>query len=208
MINQIVSDIAFTPAVKAIQSAKGSRQGYAHMEKNGGWKTSITADLAAFLVGQNSFFLATSNGENQPYIQHRGGPKGFLHVLDGKTLAFADYRGNKQYITLGNLSENAKAYIFVMDWMLRQRVKIWGRARVIEDDPELLERVRPASYKAVPERVIIFEIEAWDANCHQHIPQKFDADDVARVLAEKDAKIAALEAEVAALHGERNQRPL
>ncbi|RFB80809.1 pyridoxamine 5'-phosphate oxidase family protein [Methylovirgula sp. 4M-Z18] len=201
MSHAIASDIAFTPAVKAIQSTKGSRAAYAQMEQGGGWRREVTPDFAAFIAAQNSFFFATASADNQPYIQHRGGPKGFLHVLDAKTLAFADYRGNRQYITLGNLSENPKAYMFLMDWMLRQRIKIWGRARVIEDDPALLERVRPEGYKALPERVIVFAIEAWDANCPQHIPQKFDAEDVARVLTEKDAKIAALELQLADLRG-------
>jgi predicted pyridoxine 5'-phosphate oxidase superfamily flavin-nucleotide-binding protein len=193
----ISSDVAFTPAVKAVQARKGSRDAYARVEQNGGWRTGIDDDLAAFLAAQDSLFLATATADGQPYIQHRGGPKGFVKILDNNTLAFADYGGNRQYITQGNLSENPKAYIFVMDFARRRRVKIWGEARVVDDDPALLKSLMPAGYKARPEQVILFKISAWDTNCPQHIPQKFDAADVAAALASRDARIAELEAEVA-----------
>ena len=193
------SDVAFTPAVKAIQARKGSREGYASVEQNGGWRTEIDDKLAGFLAETNSFFLATANAEGQPYIQHRGGPKGFVKVLDKTTLAFADYSGNRQFITQGNLSENPKAHIFVMDYAHRRRVKIWGEARVVDDDPALMKSLMPIGYKARPEQVILFRIAAWDTNCPQHIPQKFDAADVAAALAARDARIAELEAELAAL---------
>ena len=193
------SDVAFTPAVKAIQARKGSRETYAHVERKGGWRTEIDDNLAAFLAGQDSLFLATATADGQPYIQHRGGPKGFVKILDKNTLAFADYGGNRQYITQGNLSENSKAYIFVMDYAHRRRVKIWGEARVVDDDPALLQSLMPAGYKARPEQVILFRISAWDTNCPQHIPQKFDAADVAAALAARDARIAELEAELAKL---------
>jgi predicted pyridoxine 5'-phosphate oxidase superfamily flavin-nucleotide-binding protein len=193
------SDVAFTPAVKAIQARKGSRDGYAHVEQRGGWRTEVDENLAAFLAGTDSFFLATATADGQPYIQHRGGPKGFVRILDKSTLAFADYSGNRQYITQGNLSENPKAYIFVMDYAHRRRVKIWGEARVIDDDPALLKSLMPVGYKARPEQVMLFKISAWDTNCPQHIPQKFDASDVAAALASRDARIAELEAEVAKL---------
>ncbi|EHR00602.1 pyridoxamine 5'-phosphate oxidase family protein [Bradyrhizobium sp. WSM471] len=195
------SDVAFTPAVKSIQTRKGSREGYAHAEQRG-WRTEVDENLAAFLADANSFYLATASADGQPYIQHRGGPKGFLRVLDKQTLAFTDYAGNRQYITQGNLSENPKAYIFVMDYARRRRVKIWGEARVVEDDEALTTSLMPKGYRARPEQVILFKIEAWDTNCPQHIPQKFDASDVAAALAARDAKIAELEAEVAALKGE------
>ena len=195
------SDVAFTPAVKAIQARKGAREGYAHVEENGGWRTEIDDKLAAFLADTNSFFLATASVDGQPYIQHRGGPKGFIRVLDKNTLAFADYSGNRQYITQGNLSENSKAHIFVMDYAHRRRVKIWGEARIVDDDPALLQSLMPQGYKARPEQVILFRISAWDTNCPQHIPQKFDAADVAAALASRDARIAELEAELAALRG-------
>jgi uncharacterized protein len=196
------SDIAFTPAVKSIQTRKGSREAYARVERDGGWRTEIDDNLAGFLAETNSFYLATASGAGQPYIQHRGGPKGFIKVLDSNTIAFADYGGNRQYITQGNLSENPKAYIFVMDYAHRRRVKIWGEARVVEDDPALLASLMPQGYKARPEQVILFEVSAWDTNCPQHIPQKFDAADVAAALFARDARIAELEAELAALKGE------
>jgi uncharacterized protein len=193
------SDVAFTPAVKAIQSRKGSREAYAHVEERGGWRTEIDEKLAAFLTEANSLYFATASADGQAYIQHRGGPKGFIKILDKSTLAFADYSGNRQYITQGNLTENPKAHIFLMDYAHRRRVKIWGEARVVDDDPALLKSLMPAGYKARGEQVILFKISAWDTNCPQHIPQKFDAADVGAALAARDARIAELEAEVAAL---------
>ena len=192
------SDVAFSPAVKAIQARKGSRDAYAHVEARGGWRTEVDDNLAAFLADASSLYFATASADGQPYIQHRGGPKGFVKVLDSNTLAFADYSGNRQYITQGNLSENPKAHIFLMDYAHRRRIKIWGEARVVEDDPELLKSLMPQRYKARPEQVILFRISAWDTNCPQHIPQKFDAADVAAALAARDARIAELEAELAA----------
>ena len=196
------SDVAFTPAVKAIQTRKGSRHGYAQVEENGGWRTEVDDNLKEFLAHTNSFYLATVNAEGQPYIQHRGGPKGFVKVLDKNTLAFADYSGNRQFITQGNLSENPKAHIFIMNYTFRRRVKIWGEARIVEDDPPLTQALMPQGYKARPEQVILFRIEAWDTNCNQHIPQKFDGPDVAQALAVREGRIAELEAELAALKGE------
>ena len=140
-MRQYPSDIAFTPAVKGIQTAKGSRAAYAKVERRG-WRTRVTPDLAEFLAGLDMFYLGTASAEGQPYIQYRGGPPGFLKVLDDQTLAFADFGGNRQYITLGNLSENPKAFLFLMDYANRQRVKLWGTARVVEDDAELLDRLR------------------------------------------------------------------
>jgi hypothetical protein len=195
------TDVAFTPAVKAIQARKGSREAYARVEQDGGWLTEIDDDLAAFLASQDSIFLATATADGQPYIQHRGGPKGFIRVLDKKTLAFADFAGNRQYITQGNLSENPKAYIFLMDYAHRRRVKIWGEAQVVDDDPALMKSLMPQGYKARPEQVILFRVSAWNINCPQHIPQKFDAADVAAALAARDARIAELEAELAKTKG-------
>jgi predicted pyridoxine 5'-phosphate oxidase superfamily flavin-nucleotide-binding protein len=195
------SDVAFSPAVKSIQARKGSRKGYAQVEQHGGWRTEVDEKLTAFLADINSLYLATASADGQPYIQHRGGPKGFVKILDSKTLAFADYSGNRQYITQGNLTENPKAHIFLMDYAHRRRVKIWGEARVVEDDPALLASLMPQGYRARPEQAILFTISAWDTNCPQHIPQKFDAADVAAALASRDARIAELEAELAALKG-------
>jgi predicted pyridoxine 5'-phosphate oxidase superfamily flavin-nucleotide-binding protein len=193
------SDVGFTPAVKAIQTRKGSRDGYADVEERGGWRTEIDEKLAGFLTETNSLYFATASADGQPYIQHRGGPKGFVKIVDKNTLAFADYSGNRQYITQGNLTENPKAYIFVMDYAHRRRVKLWGEARVVDDDAALLKSLMPQGYKARGEQVILFKIAAWDTNCPQHIPQKFDAADVAAALASRDARIADLEAELAAL---------
>ncbi|MFI0842593.1 pyridoxamine 5'-phosphate oxidase family protein [Mesorhizobium sp. IMUNJ 23232] len=193
------TDVGFTPSVKAVQTRKGSRHAYERVEANGGWQTRITPDLAGFVAAQTSVLLGTASRDGQPYIQHRGGPAGFLKVLDDTTIAFADFAGNRQYITTGNLAENAKAYLFLIDYAHRRRIKIWGTARVVEDDPELMERLMPQGYRARGEQAILFSVAAWDANCPQHIPQRFEAADVAAALAERDGRIAALEAEIAAL---------
>ena len=190
------SDVAFTPSVKAVQDRKGSREGYHRMEEKGSWETTISPDLARFIEAQMSVFLATANTEGQPYIQHRGGPPGFLRVLDDKTIGFADFAGNRQYVTLGNLADNPKAYLFLIDYANRQRVKIWGTARVIEGNDELIAKLMPEGYKARPEQVILFTVSAWNANCPQHIPQRFEAADVARALREREQRIEELEAEV------------
>jgi len=190
------SDVAFTPSVKAVQTRKGSRNSYARMEGGGSWRTCITPDLASFIAAQTSVFLATANSEGQPYIQHRGGPAGFLRVLDEKTIGFADFAGNRQYITLGNLAENPKAYLFLIDYAHRRRIKLWGEARAVEGDAALMARLMPEGYKARPEQVILFTVSAWDSNCPQHIPQRFEAADVAAALADRDQRIAALEAEI------------
>ena len=193
------SDVAFTPAVKAIQARKGSRHGYARMEQSGGWQATISDELAAFIAAQTSVFLATVNAEGQPYIQHRGGPAGFLKVLDAHTIAFVDFAGNKQYISSGNLSENPKAHLFLMDYAHRQRIKIWGEARVVEGDDALMARLMPEGYAARPEQVILFTVTAWDANCPQHIPVRYEAADVAAALDARDARIKALEQELQTL---------
>src|SRR5262252_40696 len=190
------SDVAFTPTIKAIQARKGSRDRYAGMEERGGWQTRITPDLAAFIAAQRSIFFATANADGQPYIQHRGGPAGFLHVLDEKTIAFADFAGNRQYITQGNLAENPKAHLFLIDYANRQRVKFWGEARVVEGDGALIAKLMPEGYRARPEQVLVMTVTAWDANCPQHIPQRIEAADVAAALAERDRRIEALEAEI------------
>ena len=197
---RIASDVAFTPSVKAIQSRKGSRASYARMESQGGWSTVITEALAGFIAAQTSVFLATANAQGQPYIQHRGGPPGFLHVLDEHTIAFADFNGNRQYISSGNLAENPKAHLFLIDYSTRQRIKLWGTARVIEDDKALIERLMPANYKAKSEQAIQFVVDTWDANCPQHIPLRLDASAVSEALESRDQKIAALEAEIRRLN--------
>jgi predicted pyridoxine 5'-phosphate oxidase superfamily flavin-nucleotide-binding protein len=193
------SDIAFTPTVKALQERKGSRSAYHRMEERGAWQTAITPELETFLGTQISVFLATANAQGQPYIQHRGGPPGFLKVLDERTIAFADFVGNKQYITSGNLTENPKALLFLIDYQEQERIKIWGEAKVVANDPELLAKLMPHDYKARPEQVIVFHVAAWDVNCPQHIPQRFEAADVKAAIAERDQRIAELESEIQTL---------
>jgi len=190
------SDVAFTPSIKAVQARKGSRRSYERMEEKGSWQTRITPELAAFITAQTSIFFATANHDGQPYVQHRGGPAGFLRVLDEETIGFADFTGNRQYITVGNLAENPRAYLYLIDYVHRRRVKIWGEARVVEDDPALIARLMPAGYAARPEHAILFTVSAWDANCPQHIPQRFEAADVTAVLAQRDTRIRVLEDEV------------
>ena len=200
------SDVAFTPSVKAVQERHGSRQGYAHMEAKGGWATAVSPDLAAFIAEVRSFYLATASKDGQPYIQHRGGPKGFLRVLDGKTLAFADFSGNRQYITTGNLAENSRAFIFLMDYANRRRVKLWGTARVVEDDPELMRRLTVEGYRGRPEQVIVFTLEARDVNCPQHIPQMVFAEDIKEAVDVLKDRIAQLEQENAALRAAQDNK--
>jgi predicted pyridoxine 5'-phosphate oxidase superfamily flavin-nucleotide-binding protein len=190
------SDVAFTPSVKTVQTRKGSRLSYQRMEERGSWQTRITSDLAAFIGAQTSIFLATASAEGQPYIQHRGGPPGFLRVLDDRTIGFVDFSGNRQYITQGNLADNPKAHLFLIDYTHRRRIKLWGEARIVEGDFELTAKLMPDGYKARPEQVILFTVSAWDANCSQHIPQRFEAIDVAIALAERDKRIETLEAEI------------
>jgi uncharacterized protein len=196
------SDVAFTPAVKAIQARRGSRRNYARMEERGGFKTDISEELAEFIAAQRSFFIATANLEGQPYVQHRGGPPGFLRVLDNHTLAFADYAGNRQYISLGNLADNPRAQLFLIDYAERRRVKIWGTARVVDSDPTLLAKLMPEGYRARPEQAIVFDVSAWDANCPQHIPRRFEAEDVEAALQQRDQRIAELEAELRVLRAQ------
>jgi uncharacterized protein len=193
------SDVAFTPAVKAFQERLGSRAGYARMEERGGWSREISDDLRSFVAARDSFYLGTASAEGRPYIQHRGGPPGFLRVLDDRTLAFVDFSGNRQYISAGNLSENDRAFIFLMDYANRQRIKVWGRAEVVEDDVELLAALLPPGYRARGERVIRFRVEAWDVNCPQHITPRYTEEQVQARVAALQARVTELEAEVVAL---------
>jgi uncharacterized protein len=192
----IPSDIAFTPAVKAIQTAKGSRQNYARMERGRGWRTIVTPDLREFLAGLDMFYLGTANAEGQPYIQYRGGSPGFLKVIDEHTLGFADFGGNQQYITLGNLSESPKAFIFLMDYANSQRVKLWGTARMVENDSKLLDQLHDPDYPGRVERAIVFTVEAWDINCQQHIHQRFSQRQIAPEMEKLQQRVRELEAEL------------
>ena len=196
-MRQFPSDVAFTPAVKSIQKRKGSRASYARVEQGEGWQTEVTPELAGFLSEMDMFYLGTANAEGQPYIQYRGGSPGFLKVLDEKTLAFADFGGNRQYITLGNLSENPRAFLFLMDYSNSQRVKVWGTARIVEDDAELLNQVRDPNYPGKVERTIVFTIEAWDVNCPQHIHKRFSQRQIKPVIEALQNRIADLEKQLA-----------
>jgi len=193
------SDIAFSPAVRAVQKRRGSRKGYERMEAKGGFRTTIDANLAQFIASMRSFYIATASKDGQPYIQHRGGPPGFLRVIDKKTLAFANFSGNRQYISTSNLAENPHAFLFLMDYENRQRVKIWGTARVVDEDQDLIAKLFPEGYKARAEAAIIFKVQAWDGNCPQHIPQMLFAEDVAGAIGILQDRMAMLEAENARL---------
>ncbi|MGE0062566.1 MAG: pyridoxamine 5'-phosphate oxidase family protein [Xanthobacteraceae bacterium] len=196
------ADIVFTPAARRAMEARGSLKAY-ERRLTEGFPNTVTPELASFIAEQDMAFLATATADGAPYIQHRGGPKGFIKVIDERTLGFADYRGNRQYITVANLSENDRAYLFLLDPARRQRVKLWGRARIVEDDPALIERLFDTGYKAKPERAILFTIEAWDVNCSQHIVTRFSEADIEQALgpemAKMKARIAELEAENARL---------
>ncbi|PZQ83445.1 MAG: pyridoxamine 5'-phosphate oxidase [Ancylobacter novellus] len=197
-MNTPSSDIAFTPQVKAVQEQRGSRGAYARMEARGGFRTGVTPDLVAFLAEIDTAFLATATAQGQPYAQHRGGPPGFIRPLSETTIGFADFTGNRQYVTTGNLAENDKAFLFLMDYAHRRRVKLWGRARV-EADAELIARLMPDGYAAEAEQAIVFEVEAWDINCPQHIPRKVDAAMAAAALVRIEAERDRLAEENAAL---------
>ena len=193
-----VSDVAFSPSVKAMQVLHGSRDAYARLEAKGGFRTGVTSELVAFLGGIDTAFLATAGASGQPYAQHRGGPRGFIRPIDHERVGFADFSGNRQYITTGNLADNDKAFLFLMDYARARRVKLWGTA-AMTDDPALIARLMPETYNARAEQALVFTVTAWDTNCPQHIPRKLDLAEVATALAERDDRIAGLEAEVVRL---------
>ncbi len=192
------SDAAFTESVKAIQTVQGSRAAYARVEQGTGWQTTITPELATYIAGLDMFYLGTSNAAGQPYIQYRGGPPGFLKVTGNNSLAFADFAGNRQYITLGNLAENPRAFLFLIDYTTSRRIKLWGSARVVDEAPELLERLTEPDYKARVERAIVFEVETWDVNCPQHIHKRFPQSAVAPIIEQLQQEIRSLQAQLEA----------
>ena len=195
-MNRPISDIAFTPSVKSAQQQRGSREIYAKVEQRGGWKDEITPQLREFIADRDSFYFGTASTDGQPYIQHRGGPKGFLKVLDGHTLAFADFTGNVQYISIGNLDENEKAFIFLMDYVNRRRIKLWGTAEYVEDDDALLASLNDEQYGGQVARAIVFHIKAWDINCPQHIKPRYAEEDLVPMVERYKLRISELEAEV------------
>ena len=192
------SDLVFTPAARRAQARRGSAKAYDKRNASG-FPDRITPELAAFVGELDTAFLATVSAAGAPYIQHRGGPKGFIKVLDDRTLGFADYAGNRQYITVGNLSDDDRAHLFLLDFAARRRIKIWGRARVVEDDPALLARLADPGYRGRPERAILFAVEAWDVNCSQHITARFSESEIAEATAVLRDRLAVLEAENARL---------
>ena len=199
------SDLVFPPAVRRAQAERGTAQSYARKIEQG-FPDTVTPELAAFIAEQDTAFLATASAGGAPYIQHRGGPKGFIKVVDERTLGFADYRGNRQFITLGNLSENDRAYLFLIDFSRRQRIKLWGRARVVENDDSLVAKLFDHGYRARPERAILFTIEAWDVNCSQHITARMTVEEVEGLLGTVQERIAALQAENARLQAALAER--
>jgi predicted pyridoxine 5'-phosphate oxidase superfamily flavin-nucleotide-binding protein len=190
-------DVLFSPAVKAEQARLGSRVQFQDRE----WATEVTDNLRQFLDAIDTFFLATASADGRPYVQHRGGPPGFLKPIGSRTLAFADFAGNRQYITLGHLTENDRAHIFIPHFATQQRLKLWGRARVVEGDLELMERLVDPAYKAKPQRAIVFDLEAWDVNCRQHITARYTEAEMAPAVNKLIARIKELEEEVARLKG-------
>ncbi len=198
-MKKIPSDVAFTPAVKAIQERLGSRANYARMERSGGWQTNVSPELAEFIADLDMFYLGTANAVGQPYIQYRGGPPGFLKVIDEHTLGFADFGGNRQYITLGNLSENPQAFIFLMDYAHSQRIKLWGTAKVVENDATLLAQLRDPNYPGKAERAILFQVTAWDINCPQHIHKRYSERQILPVIQKLESRIKELESQLAAV---------
>jgi predicted pyridoxine 5'-phosphate oxidase superfamily flavin-nucleotide-binding protein len=199
------SSIVFTPAVQKAQAERGSARAYA-ARTDEGFPNTVTPELAKFIADQDTAFLGTVNSDGAPYIQHRGGPKGFIKVVDERTLGFSDYRGNRQYITLANLAENDRAFLFLLDPARQQRIKIWGRARVIEDDVALVTKLFDDGYKARPERAILFTIEAWDANCSSHIVARYTEPQLEEFFSAVRTRISELEAENAKLRAALDQK--
>jgi predicted pyridoxine 5'-phosphate oxidase superfamily flavin-nucleotide-binding protein len=197
------SDVAFSPSVKRLQAERGSRAAYRRVEQDGGFATELDDELRAILATIDTAFLATASADGQPYIQHRGGPKGFVRALDDHTLAFVDFVGNRQYVTTGNLLENDRVCLFLIDYAHRRRVKVWGSARVVPVTDELLTKLGSPGYRGRPEQIVLISVEAWDVNCPQHIPQKLDAAEVADLIDELRARIAELEHENRKLKGEQ-----
>ncbi len=196
------SDIVFTPSARRAQIARGSAKHY-DKKADAGFPDQITPELAGFVDALDTAFLATVSAAGAPYIQHRGGPKGFIKVIDDRTLGFADFAGNRQYITISNLADDDRAFLFLLDFANRRRIKLWGRARVVEDDAALLDRLVDPAYKARPERAILFTVEAWDINCSQHITERYTTAEVAQAVDGLRQRIAALEAENAELRARR-----
>ncbi|TCT05066.1 pyridoxamine 5'-phosphate oxidase family protein [Aquabacter spiritensis] len=193
-------DIATTPSVRAAQAAMGVEHHWRDFKGDRAFDR-FTENEALFIADRDSFYMATVSETGWPYVQHRGGPRGFLKVIDDRTLAFADYRGNLQYISVGNLAADSRACLFLMDYPRRARLKIYGHveARALDADPELTERVSPQAYRAKLERVLILHLDAFDWNCPQHITPRFTTAEIDEAVGPLRASLARLEAENAAL---------
>ena len=189
-------EIAFTESVKAQQEKYGTRRQYERVEKYERG-TELSFNEADFIAARDGFYLATTGENDFPYIQFRGGAAGFLKVLDSKTLGFADFRGNLQYISVGNLTANNRASLFLMDYANRQRLKIFARIEVLEaaDAPELIAKLANPNYQAKIERAMILRVEAFDWNCPQHITQRFTIEEIRELNQPLYEHIAKLEAE-------------
>ena len=196
------AEIAFTPAVQALQEAHGSRSAYARMGAAGGPEEGLSAREMEFLSAADSFYMATVSETGWPYVQHRGGPRGFLRVISPTRLAFADFGGNRQYVTAGNVSQDDRVSLFIMDYANRRRLKLLGRLRfedVADADPELALAVELPGYRARVERIATIDVEAFDWNCPQHITPRYTLEQVEAASKPLHERIVALEAEVRAL---------
>lgn len=193
------AEIAFTPTVKSIQEDQGSRASYARMEDGEDSNNLLSDREAGFIAARDSFYMATASETGWPYVQHRGGPVGFLRVLDETSIGFADFRGNRQYVSVGNLTTDNRVSLFLMDYPNKLRLKLLGRARLIGvDDTAILEKLELPDYRARVERGIVIDVEAFDWNCPQHITPRFTQDEIAQAAAPLHARIAELEAQLAA----------
>jgi len=188
------TQLCFSPAVKDAQARYGARERGRRLENKEPANRRLNDDLKAFIGTTTSFFIGTASLDGWPHVQHRGGPPGFLATLDDCTLAFADYLGNQQYITVGNLTENDRVLLLLVDYQRGRRLKIWGRGTVIDNEPELIERVRDPAYPAKIERVIRIDVEAWDLNCRQHLPKLVPEQRLDQLVTDCDARLAALQA--------------
>lgn len=194
------AELAFTSAVKEMQEKHGSRSSYARMEQDS-YVDGLAENEMDFIAGQDSFYMASIGENGFPYIQHRGGPKGFLKVLDTKQIGFIDFKGNMQYISVGNIATNKNVALIMVDYPSRTRLKILARTEIVElkDDPALFDQLNPGDYKFRPERMMVFTIEAYDWNCPQHITPRYTVADIEQAFAGQRAHISKLEAEVKAL---------
>ncbi|HEY9771783.1 MAG TPA: pyridoxamine 5'-phosphate oxidase family protein [Coleofasciculaceae cyanobacterium] len=191
------TEIAFTPGVKTAQTRYGSRKIYENFAQQDISEDILTELESEFIQARDGFYLGTIGSNNYPYIQFRGGAKGFLKIIDKKTLGFADFKGNLQYISVGNLIECDRVFLFLMDYAHRRRLKIWGRAKIVDQDPQLLAQLTMPDYPAQVERGIIITIEAMSWNCPQHIPLKYSEAEVAAITSPLLAKIKELEDKLA-----------